>query len=165
MDQSGVRDAPQHGMNPDVRNKKGYRPIDLAARRGHAECERLLSEYHMHHSTENYFDSVLFVATLHVQCDCMPATAPSLSRGMHQGQQTSRSAMESLDSDGQYEIIRRANPHATPEELRRMHSLWSSRRDRSMRLQQVPVSSAATRQGKCHALASGGRGSPTKTPS
>lgn len=56
----------QNGMNPDVRNKKSYRPIDLAARRGHVECERLLTEYHMHHSTENYFDSVLFLATLNV---------------------------------------------------------------------------------------------------
>lgn len=107
----------QLGTNPDVRNKKGYRPIDLAARRGHVECENLLSEYHMHHSAGSYFDSVLFLATL-------------------QGHKACKEALQNTDEDSQYEIIKRSNPEATDDEIRRMGSLWSMRRSQSMRLQQ-----------------------------
>ena len=40
----------QYGVEPDVANEQGLRPIDLAARRGQDACERLLAEYHMHHA-------------------------------------------------------------------------------------------------------------------
>ena len=43
---------------------------------------------------------------------------------------------EALEADGEYEIIRHSNPQATEDELRRMHSMWSSRRAKSMRLKQ-----------------------------
>ena len=129
---SASRFFPSHqlGTNPDQRNHKSYRPIDLAARRGHVECERLLSEYHMHHSTDNYFDSVLFLATVQVpatrdnggqrtdyeKCPLPPCTLLILCSNP-QGQQTSHAAIEALDDDGQYEIIRRANPMASDEEV------------------------------------------------
>eukprot|EP00622_Pseudochattonella_farcimen_P003076 FR738170.1.p1 GENE.FR738170.1~~FR738170.1.p1 ORF type:complete len:306 (+),score=34.15 FR738170.1:3-920(+) len=99
------------GTNPDVRNTKGYRPIDLAARRGHADCETVLSEYHMHHSAGSYFDSVLFLAAL----------------------QGNKARHEAIDDDSEYEIMRKANPEATDDEI---HRMWSMRRSQSMRLQQ-----------------------------
>lgn len=99
------------GTNPDVRNTKGYRPIDLAARRGHADCETVLSEYHMHHSAGSYFDSVLFLAAL----------------------QGNKARHEAIDEDSEYEIMRKANPEATDDEI---HRMWSLRRSQSMRLQQ-----------------------------
>ncbi len=55
----------QYGTPPDVRNFKGLRPIDLAARRGHTAVEKVLKEYELHHSiSDSYFDSVLFLASL-----------------------------------------------------------------------------------------------------
>jgi len=55
------------GVEPGVRNKKGLRPIDLAARRGHDKCEQQLAEFHLHHASGAAdFDSVMFLATLQV---------------------------------------------------------------------------------------------------
>ncbi len=55
----------QYGTPPDVRNCKGLRPIDLAARRWKTAVEKILKEYELHHSiSDSYFDSVLFLATL-----------------------------------------------------------------------------------------------------
>jgi hypothetical protein len=109
----------QSGMDPNVRNRKGFRPIELAARRGHHGCEKRLHEYQMHHSTQGYFDSVLFLATLEGHKRCKQV----------------------LTEGEPYEIIRKA-PRAAPAEgaaqqdLKRSDSHWSLRRGRSMRLQQ-----------------------------
>lgn len=57
----------QYGVAPDIRNLKGLRAIDLAARKGQSACEKILMEYQLHHQVDNsYFDSVLFLATLEV---------------------------------------------------------------------------------------------------
>ena len=42
----------EYGVEPDVMNKAGLRPIDLAVRRNHEDCEKLLSEYHLHHNLQ-----------------------------------------------------------------------------------------------------------------
>lgn len=61
----------QYGVAPDLRNSKGLRPIDLASRKGQCACEKILMEYQLHHHVNNsYFDSVLFLATLEVRCQC-----------------------------------------------------------------------------------------------
>lgn len=60
----------QYGVEPDARNTKGLRPIDLASRRSQTACEKILMEYQLHHHVNNsYFDSVLFLATLEVSCE------------------------------------------------------------------------------------------------
>ena len=107
------------GLSLHTRNKKGYRPVDLAARRGHADCERIIIGFANQaksggNDNSGYFDNILFQATV-------------------QGQQMCE---EALEADGEYEIIRHSNPQATEDELRRMHSMWSSRRAKSMRLKQ-----------------------------
>ena len=110
----------QSGMDPNVRNRKGFRPIELAARRSHHGCEKRLHEYQMHHSTQGYFDSVLFLATLEGHKRCKQVLA---------------------DGDP-YEIIRKAplpqseSQPAAQKDMERTDSHWSLRRGRSMRLQQ-----------------------------
>ena len=109
------------GLSMETRNKKGYRPVDLAARRGHAECERILATFVSQQqpagnsgASSGYFDDILFQATVRGRQMCE----------------------EAIEADGEYEIIRHSNPTATDDEVRRMHSMWSSRREKSMRLQQ-----------------------------
>ncbi|KAJ8614468.1 hypothetical protein CTAYLR_000845 [Chrysophaeum taylorii] len=65
-----VRLLLESGIQCDLSNHHGLRAVDLAARRGHAGCRRLLAEYHLHHSARSRFDSVLFLATIegHRQC-------------------------------------------------------------------------------------------------
>jgi len=54
-------------VEPGVRNRKNLRPIDLAMKRGHSDCEQLLAEFHLHHASGGSdFDSVFFLATLQV---------------------------------------------------------------------------------------------------
>jgi len=102
------------GVSPEVRNTKGYRPIELAARRGHAECEKLLSEYHMHHNTDTYFDSVLFLATI----------------------EGHKQVKQAVENKNEYEIIQKTKTKLKPSDVKRIDSHWSLRRNRSMRLQQ-----------------------------
>jgi ankyrin repeat protein len=109
------------GLSLQTRNKKGYRPVDLAARRGHADCERILANFASQaqsggkaSNSNDYFDNILFQATVRGRQMCE----------------------EAIEADGEYEIIRHSNPSASDDEVRRMHSLWSSRREKSMRLQQ-----------------------------
>ena len=110
-------------VEPGVRNKKGLRPIDLALKRGHTECEQLLAEFHLHHaSADSNFDSVFFLATL-------------------QGHKTMKKGLDGSGADETYEIIQNANKgsgQAVPkkQDIERIGSMWSLRKGRSVRLQQ-----------------------------
>ena len=151
---------PHHPVDPlrGLRGEQGLRPIDLAARRGQDACERLLAEYHMHHSISQAgedgsgaFDSVLFLATLegHRQCKRLiqtnglnrlngssstgasNGTAKKVARGGGGGGGgSSRGGGE----EEPYTIIKRAPNDRSA--LARTESLWSLRRHRSMRLEQ-----------------------------
>jgi hypothetical protein len=56
----------QYGAAPDAVNAKGLSPLDLARKKGHTACVRTLQEYHLHHSTDSNFDSVLFLHAVEV---------------------------------------------------------------------------------------------------
>ena len=105
-------------VEPGVRNKKGLRPIDLAARRGHEKCEQLLAEFHLHHAAGAAdFDSVFFLATL-------------------QGHKGLKAQLDGDDGEA-YEIIgKETGETGKKEELERVGSMWSLRTGRSVRLQQ-----------------------------
>ncbi|GMH71380.1 hypothetical protein TrLO_g3872 [Triparma laevis f. longispina] len=106
-------------VEPGVRNKKGLRPIDLAIKRRHQDCEQLLAEFHLHHATtDSHFDSVFFLATL-------------------QGHRSIKTELE--ENDEVYEIVQtesanRARQQGTAPQ--RVDSMWSLRTKRSVRLQQ-----------------------------
>ncbi|CAM9772485.1 unnamed protein product [Ectocarpus fasciculatus] len=102
----------QYGVEPDARNTKGLRPIDLASRRGQTACEKILMEYQLHHHVNNsYFDSVLFLATLEGHKRCRE----TLNSVKQQGGTTAGVQEDS--------------------ELVRPQSLMSLRRERSVRLE------------------------------
>ena len=110
-------------VEPGVRNKKDLRPIDLAIKRGHTDCEQLLAEFHLHHATtDSHFDSVFFLATL-------------------QGHRSIKTELE--ENDEVYEIVQsesaaraRVKEKRGEQDLERVDSMWSLRTKRSVRLQQ-----------------------------
>ncbi|GMH77456.1 hypothetical protein TrST_g9206 [Triparma strigata] len=106
-------------VEPGVRNKKGLRPIDLAIKRRHQDCEQLLAEFHLHHATtDSHFDSVFFLATL-------------------QGHRSIKTELE--ENDEVYEIVQTESANKARQEgiaPQRVNSMWSLRTKRSVRLQQ-----------------------------
>ena len=108
-------------VEPGVRNKKGLRPIDLAIKRGHQDCEQLLAEFHLHHATtDSHFDSVFFLATL-------------------QGHRSIKTELE--QNEEVYEIVQKESAERTGAQneggnMERVGSMWSLRTKRSVRLQQ-----------------------------
>ncbi len=142
----------QYGTPPDVRNSKGLRPIDLAARRGHTAVEKVLKEYELHHSiSDSYFDSVLFLATLDghrkvkeilVDPNTIGDVPEQIRKSIiSQSFVELGSSTELLPDD---DILMSDKPHLNDDlssnlsgaTLQKQASMWSMRRGSSIRLQQ-----------------------------
>jgi hypothetical protein len=54
-------------MDPGSKNNKGLTAVDLAVKKKHSACMKMLTEYTLHYVTSADFDSMFFLAALEVR--------------------------------------------------------------------------------------------------
>jgi len=116
----------QYGVDPRTTNKKELKAIDLALRNKQSECREILAEYHLHFCTSSAFDSVLFLATLegHKQ------VKHSIGENGYQIIKVS-----GTDEDDTSVGSGASHPTEAKKQLRSVQSMFSLKKNKSLRLQ------------------------------